>query len=48
MDLGARPGLVLKDAQPEYKVDCIFSEHRTGNLRNFFIAFRGWDDSEVQ
>ena len=39
---------MLKDAQPEYKVDFIFSEHKTGNLRHFLIAFRGWDGSEVQ
>ena len=48
MDLGAGPGPVMVDGQPEYKVDYILCEHRTGNGRCFLVGFRGWDDSEEQ
>ena len=48
MDLGARSGPVMVDAQPEYEVDCIFCEHGTCSQRCLFVEFKGWDNSAAQ
>ena len=48
MGLGAGLGPVMVDTQPEYEVDFILHERRTGSRGCFLVGFGGWDDSEAQ
>ena len=48
MGFGTKPGPVMIDAHPKYKVDCILYKCGTGSQRCFLVGFRGWDDSKAQ